>query len=86
MEVAPVSALAWFGAMAIALIYCGFGMPYMVLAAATYVGSCCGFWRLLVAKFDMTTITSSLSATETTVMFSVGFRTEAELNFYIYVL
>ena len=38
----------------------------------------CGFWRLLVAKFDMTTITSSWSATETTFMFSMGFRTEAE--------
>jgi hypothetical protein len=78
MEVAPVSAMAWFGVMVIALIYCGFGMPYMVLAAATDVGSRCGFWRLLVAKFDMTTITSSFSAMETTFMFSVGFRNEAE--------
>ncbi len=78
MEVAPVSATTWFGAMVIALIYCSFGVPYMVLAAATNVGSCCGFWRLLVAKFDMTTITSSLSAMETTVMFSVGFRNKAE--------
>jgi hypothetical protein len=78
MEVAPISAMAWFGAMVIALICCGFGMPYMVLAAATNVGSRCGFWRLLVAEFDMTTITSSSFATETTVMFSVGFRNEAE--------
>jgi hypothetical protein len=79
MEVAPVSATAWFGAMVIALIHCSFGMPYMVLAtAATNVGSCCGFWRLLVAKFDMTSIMSSWSAMETTFMFSVGFRNEAE--------
>jgi hypothetical protein len=79
MEVAPISAMAWFGAMVIALIYCGFGMPYMVLAtAATDVGSRCGFLRLLVAKFDMTTVTSSWSAMETTLMFSVGFRNEAE--------
>ncbi len=59
MDVAPVSATAWFGAMVIALIYCG-------------------FWRLLVSKFDMTTVTSSWSAIETTFMFSVGFRTKAE--------
>ena len=79
MEVAPVSATVWFGAMVIALIYCGFGMPYMVLAtAATNVGSPCVFWRLLVAKYDMTTVTSSWSATETTFMFSVGFRNKAE--------
>ncbi len=79
MEVAPVSAMAWFGAMVIALRYCGFGMPYMVPAnAANNVGSCCGFWWLLVVKFDMTTITSSLSASETTLLFSVGFRNEAE--------
>jgi hypothetical protein len=78
MEVAPVSAMVWFGAMVIALIYCGFGMPYMVLAAATNVGSHCGFWRLLVAKFDMTTFASSSSVTETTVMFSEGFRNKAE--------
>jgi hypothetical protein len=79
MEVAPVSAMGWFGAFVIALIYCGFGMPYMVLATAvTNVGSHCGFWRLLVAKFDMTTVTSSSSATETTFMFSVGFRNKAE--------
>jgi hypothetical protein len=79
MEVAPVSAMAWFGAMVIALIYCSFGMPYMVLAtAAINVGSRCGFWWLLVAKFDMTTVTSSSSATETTFMFSVEFRNKAE--------
>ncbi len=59
MDVTPVSATAWFGAMVIVLIYCG-------------------FWRLLVAKLDMTTITSSWSATETTFMFSVGFRNKAE--------
>jgi hypothetical protein len=79
MEVAPISATAWFGAMVIALIYCGFEMPYMVLATtATNVGSCCGFWQLLVAKFNMATITSSSSATETTFLFSVGFRNKAE--------
>jgi hypothetical protein len=79
MEVAPISAMAWFGVMVIALRYCDFGMPYMVLAnAANNVGSCCGFWRLLVAKFDMTTITSSSSAMETTLLFSVGFRNKAE--------
>ncbi len=85
MEVAPESATAWFGAMVIALIYCSFGMPYMVLAVVTDVGSCCGFWRLLVAKFDMTTVTSSSSATNTTVMFW-GLETKQKLNFYIYVL
>jgi hypothetical protein len=79
MEVAPVSAMAWFGAMVIALIYFGFGMPYMVLATAeTNVGSRCDFWQLMVAKFNMTTVTSSWSAMETIFMFSVGFRTKAE--------
>jgi hypothetical protein len=49
-----------------------------VLATATDVGSRCGFWQLLVAEFNMTNVTSSLFVTETTVMFSVGFRNEAE--------
>jgi hypothetical protein len=51
----------------------------MVLAnAANNVGSYCGFRWLLVAKFDMTTVTSSSSATETNLMLSVGLRNKAE--------
>jgi hypothetical protein len=79
MDVAPISATARFVAMVIALRYCGFGLPYKVLAnAANDVGYCCVFWWLLVAKFDVTTITSSLSATVTTLMTSVGSRKGAE--------
>jgi hypothetical protein len=79
MDIAPISAMARFVAMVIALRYCGFGLPYKVLAiAANDVGCCCVFWRLLVVKFDMTTITSSSSATVTTLMTSVGSGKEAE--------
>ncbi len=79
MDVAPVSATARFVAMVIVLRYCSFGLPYKVLAnAANNFGCCCVFWRLLVAKFDTTTITSSLSVTVTMLMTSVGSRKEAE--------
>ncbi len=79
MDVAPLSAMARFVAMVMALRYCGFGLLYKVLAnAANNVGCCCVFWQLLVAEFDMTTITSSSSAMVTTLMTSVGSGKEAE--------
>jgi hypothetical protein len=79
MDAAPVSATAWFGAMVIALMQFCHGLPYKGLAAGvTGVGGWYGGWRFLFAKFDITTVTSSWSATETMVMFLVGFRYEAE--------
>ncbi len=79
MDVAPVSAMAWFGVMVIALMQFCHGLPYKGLAAVvTGVGGWCGGWQFLFAKFDITTIKSSWSAIETMFMFSVGFRNEAE--------
>jgi hypothetical protein len=79
MDVAPVSATARFVAIVIALRYCGFGLPYIVLANAAKVsGCCCDFLRLLVAKFDMSTVSSSSSVAVTTLMISVGSGKEAE--------
>ena len=81
MDVAPVSAMAWFGAMVIALMqFCG-GLPYKGLATGvTGVGSWCGGWRFLFAKFDTTTVTSSSPVSEATSGFSVGFKNEAEMK------
>ncbi len=80
MDVAPVSAMAWFGAMVIALMQFCRGLPYKGLATGvTGVGGWCGGWRFLFAKFDITTITSSSPLSEATLGFSVGFRNEAEI-------
>ncbi len=73
MDVAPVSATARFVAMVIAFRYCGFGLPYKILAnAANNVGCGSSFWLLLVANFDMTTVALSLSAMVTMLITSVG--------------
>jgi hypothetical protein len=73
MDVAPVSATARFVVMVIVCRYCGFGLPYKILAnAANDVGCDCLFLRLLVAKLDVTTVASSSPALVTTLMTSVG--------------
>ena len=73
MDVAPVSATARFVAIAIALRYCGFGLPYKIFANATNdVGCDCSFWLLLVAKFDVTIVTLSSSVALITLITSVG--------------
>ena len=81
MDVAPVSAMAWFGVMVIALMQFCRGLPYKGLATGvTGVGGWCGGWRFLFAKFDTTIVTSSLPVLEATLGFSVGFRNEAEIK------
>ena len=80
MDVAPVSATAWFGAMVIALMCDGRWVPYMVLATSTGGGVCCGGWFLL-DKFDITIVMSSLPLTEPTLRILVGFRNKAETKF-----
>ncbi len=73
MDIAPVSATARFVAMVITFRYCGFGLPYKILANAANDVSCgISFWLLLVAKFDVTTVALSLSATVTRLITSVG--------------
>jgi hypothetical protein len=68
-----------FGAMVIALMQFCRGLPYKGLATVvTGVGCWCGGWQFLIAKFDITTATSSWSAMETTFILSVGFRNKAE--------
>jgi hypothetical protein len=51
MDVAPVSAIAWFVAMVNAFKYCGVGAPNICLAVATIKG---GEWqtRVIVELFD----------------------------------
>jgi hypothetical protein len=73
MDVAPVSATARFVAMVIMSRYCGFRLPYKILAnAAKDVGCGGSFWLLLVAKFEVTTVALSSSVTMTMLITSVG--------------
>ena len=75
MDVAPISATARFIAIVIALRYCGFELPYKICANATNDVCCdCSFWLLLVAKFYVTIVTSSLSVALITLITSVEFR------------
>ncbi len=75
MDIAPVSATARFVVMVIAFRYCGFGLPYEILAsAANDAGFGGSFWLLLVAEFNLTTVTSSSSTMVTTLITSVGSR------------
>jgi len=73
MDVAPVSATAIFVAMVMAFKYCGFGLPYNILAnAPNNFGSILFVWLLWVATFDVMTVLPSSSASVTTLINSVG--------------
>jgi hypothetical protein len=74
MEVAPVSAMAWFAAIDIAFKYCGMGLPNNIRAAMATVlrGAFMGTCRV-VETLDVATVTS-LSSILTGVDVGVGSR------------
>ncbi len=59
MEVAPVSAMAWFVAIVIAFKYWGMGLPNNIRAAMAIVGRTISATRQVVDTLDVATVTSS---------------------------
>jgi hypothetical protein len=73
MEVAPVSAMAWFVAIDIAFKYCGMGLPKSIRAAMAIVRCAFMATRRVVETLDVATVTS-LSSILTGVDVRVGSR------------
>ncbi len=73
MEVAPVSAMAWFVVIVIAFKYCGIGLPNNVRAAMAIVRRAFMATRRAVETLDVATVTS-LSSILTGVDVGVGSR------------
>ncbi len=56
IDVAPVSVIAWFAAVVMALRYCGIGLPYNALAVAANNGAINFCVHFVLEQFEITTV------------------------------
>jgi hypothetical protein len=61
IDVAPVSAIAWFAAIVMPLRYCGIGLPNIALAVSANNGAINFCVHFVLKKFEITTVAVSLS-------------------------
>jgi hypothetical protein len=85
IDVAPVSAIAWFAAIIMALRYCSIGSPNIALAVAANDGAINFCVHFILEQFEITTV-AVLFSTQVAVVGMVGSREQGVAETYIYVL
>ena len=87
IDVAPVSANAWFAAIVRALSYCGIGLPNVALAVAANNGAINFYIHFVLEQFEITTVAVSFSMQAAVVgVVGSGELGVAKTIFNIYVL